>query len=143
MDSLDWMVSLDLRVSKVKEETKGREENQAEMGQDSRDHQDLPDLLDRSSTRTLAAWTTLLAALDPRVGLGCPVKLDFLAQSDLKENEESLVCLDTVRRGRRESLGSWWDLMEASSDWRASLGRRATEELWDPLDLLVLMVLRE
>lgn len=46
----------------MKEETQGREGNQAEMGLDCRDHQDLLDLLDRLSTRTLAVLTKLLAA---------------------------------------------------------------------------------
>lgn len=143
MGSLDWTVSLDLRVSKVKEETQEREENQAEMGLDSRDPQDLLDLQARSSTRTQAVLTTLLAESVLREDLGCPVRLDFLAQLDLKETEESLVCPDTVRRGRRASLGWWWDLMEMSSDWRASQGSGATEDLWDPLDLLDLTALRE
>lgn len=111
--------------------------NQAEMGPDSQDPQDPPDPPDRSSTRTQAASTVSLVPLDLREELVFPVRLDFRAQLDLKESEESQVCLDTVRRGKRGSLVWWWGLMEASSDLRASRGRRATEELWDPLDHLV------
>lgn len=142
MGRLGWTASPDLRVLKAKEETREREENQAEMGPDSQDPQDHPDHQARSSTRTQAVSTMSPAALDLREELVCLVRLDSRAQLDLKATVEILVCLDTVTRGRRGSQGWWWGLMEAS-DWRASVGRRAKEELWDLLDLLVHTVLRE
>lgn len=117
-------------------------ENRAEMGPDCRDLQDLPDLLDRSSTRTQAASTVSTVPSDLREDLVFLVRLDFQAQLDLKESVESPVYLDTVRRERRGSQGWWWDLMEACSDWRDSAEQRATEEQWDHLDPLVRTVLR-
>lgn len=124
----------------MKEETEEIEESQAEMEPDSQDPQDPPDLQDRSSTKT--ASTTLLAAPDLREDLEFLARLDSLAQLDPKATVESLVCPDTVQRGRKASRVWWSDLTGASSDWRDSADRRETEDLWDPSGLLVRMVLR-
>lgn len=99
----------------MKEETEEKEESQDEMGLGCRDHQDHPDLQDRSSTK--AVWM-LLAVLDLREDQECPGRLDSLAQLDLKASVESQVCPDTDLRGRKVNQGWWLDLMEASSDWR-------------------------
>lgn len=78
-----------------------------------------------------------------RVELVLRVRPGSLAQSDLKETVESPVCLDMLRRVRRESLVWWWGLMGVCSDWKVSVDRRATEEPWAQWDLQVRMVLKE
>lgn len=126
----------------MKEETKEKEENQAEMERAFLDLQDLLDLQDKSSIRTKAVLIPWWAPLDLREEQEFPVRLDSLAQLDLRVTVETLVCPDTVTRGRKENRGSWSVLMEVSSDWKDSLDRRVTEALWDPPDLLVRMGLR-
>lgn len=89
----------------MNEESKETEENPVEMGPDHQDHRDHQDHQDRSFTGAQADLSPVVALLDLRVDPVYLVRLDSLAPLDLKETAESLVCQDTLRRGKRESPG--------------------------------------
>lgn len=132
MGDQDWMVSLDHRDQKEKEETGETKVSPVEMVLVFLDHLALLDPQGRLSTHLVAVMMEW-ASKDLRVIRDCRVKQDSLAQWDQREIEVTQACQELQSRVKKENLAQSLGLMAMPF---TTLGRVDRREMWDHLDQL-------